>query len=81
MPFHFRPPFKRTATEDAAVTSIELTTKDDKYTSPLEVPTTTMVPDSQQPFHVDNEQQAGVQDVELVTQTWSKASLIAVFIK
>ncbi|KAK5174957.1 uncharacterized protein LTR77_000093 [Saxophila tyrrhenica] len=74
----FRPAFTRSTTADTT-TSIELVQNNDTKTATvLETPAT--YDDQDKPQVIDQGLQRGVQNVELVTQTWSRASLIAVFV-
>ena len=65
--------FRRTmTTEDASISMERVTVEADKQDPVIE---SAAASDS------TGELQRGVQDVESVTQNWSKASLIAVFVK
>ena len=81
MPSRLRPSFQRRVTEDVQTTLVELTSKDVENASTTNVTPATDTYEDGPPVAIDNEQQRGVQNVELVTQTWTKGSLSAVFVK
>jgi hypothetical protein len=79
----FRSTFRRTTTDDT-INQVATATAEENKTDPTTVESG---PASKEAGDLSSEElpgedlQRGVQDVEAVTLSWSKASLIAVFIK
>jgi len=77
----FRAAFRARPSEDTANSSSVAVGTDEKKESAVDDTTVVNGSEESQPEHPSEDLQRGVQQVEAVTLAWSRASLIAVFLK